>query len=157
MEAKTKTCSLCKQKLSNTEFYKDRSHKDGLTSSCKKCRSRQVSRTAVFRRRRIKHGLPDPAKVDRTLYEKNLTILREYLEIFFDTLEVNVHSRRIGAIASDPNRIWLHLIGETPFIDFGPMSNRYNLFDHSVEKITAIITKSKIELLPPNTPIQFTA
>lgn len=33
----TKTCSKCKQELPVTEFYKNKSSKDGLYGSCKKC------------------------------------------------------------------------------------------------------------------------
>jgi len=37
MSAKVKKCSKCKEEKSSSEFYKCRSHKDGLASRCKPC------------------------------------------------------------------------------------------------------------------------
>jgi len=35
---KTKICSKCKEELPISEFHRNKTHKDGLTSACKRCR-----------------------------------------------------------------------------------------------------------------------
>ena len=47
----TKICYKCKKKLHYSQFYKNKSHPDGLRSECKEC---DKSRTAAASRRRQK-------------------------------------------------------------------------------------------------------
>jgi hypothetical protein len=38
-----KTCSKCGQSKTYSEFYRDRGHRDGLTSDCRSCRRAQAT------------------------------------------------------------------------------------------------------------------
>ena len=47
-------CSKCKITYDESNFYKDRTHKDGLSSVCKDCRREY---NILYRQRRLKLGL----------------------------------------------------------------------------------------------------
>jgi len=70
-----KQCSKCKCKKNEAEFYKKRSAKDGLESSCKKC-TNERNRSWVVRNREASNAVKQKYKVVHR--EKYLAQQREY-------------------------------------------------------------------------------
>ena len=50
-------CAKCKKIMSTTEFQKDRTHSDGLKSSCKACRCAMEKKTRDARKAKRKRLL----------------------------------------------------------------------------------------------------
>ncbi len=71
----TKTCTKCKEKLNFNCFYKDISHNDNLSSSCKKCRKehhQQNKEKIAKQRQKIYYRNRDKIlKKRRKQYQKN--------------------------------------------------------------------------------------
>lgn len=70
-----KKCWVCKKLLSNTEFYKDRTKKDGLCTKCKSCNKKQ--RDTWRRAHPNKHHKQQSRQHQRTR-KRNLKFIREY-------------------------------------------------------------------------------
>lgn len=74
----TKRCSKCKQSKPISEFYKNRSTKDGLDNECKICRSKRLKEynqteqgKAVSRRATKKYHKTDKGKAEKKRYRQS--------------------------------------------------------------------------------------
>lgn len=57
MEEQCKKCSKCKENVKFSQFYRDKSQKDGLCSSCKKCKNAKI---ITFREKRAETRISIP-------------------------------------------------------------------------------------------------
>lgn len=90
-----KTCTRCHIEKPLEEFYKDSHAKDGRTSACKPCRSRQVSRAESRRLRRSQGKVLEERP---ELLEHNLETLQRIIELEERPLNIGFSTQLIGAI-----------------------------------------------------------
>jgi len=74
-----KTCRKCNERKRKAEFYKDRSQKDGLTTSCAECqkkRSNDYYRNNIGQRRKANRERYEPAKPHELICQNCKSIFR---------------------------------------------------------------------------------
>ena len=97
-----KRCTQCLKFKHLDEFYKDSHSKDGRTSACKPCRSRQVSQA---RRKRSNRSNGLVVNESPRLLEHNLRTLENLLGASQEPKNMVLRTRIVEAIASHPQGI----------------------------------------------------
>jgi len=145
----SKECTLCFNTKTYQEFYKDRHTKDGYSSACKGCRSRQIAKAA--KRRRLK-GLV--SEESRSLLESNEKYLSQYLHEYrlrkLRYLVIPVWLK--GAFQPNVGGIYLNHLDNSYMqlsIYTAQGGTHYAIREFSIHQLAQILTDRQYEVLSP--------
>jgi len=146
----TKVCSLCFIQKAPYEFYKDNhAKKDGYSSACKKCRSRQI--TIAAKKRRLGNLNGD---IPQHLYETNEKWLKLYLEIFEQEM-LSFFIIPVWLVGSYQPNIGGVSLKRTQSSDFiltifkGDGSRSHVMCHYTVDQLVKIFVAERMEILSP--------
>lgn len=145
----SKKCTRCLNNKACTEFYADRYAKDGYSSACRKCRSKQIAKAS--KRRKLQGKVSDEA---RSLTESNYKCLNLYLNDYriknLKYLVIPVWLK--GAFQPNIGGVFLNQQGNgamflNVYTQMG--GTHYAICDYSVEHLSETLTSQGYEILSP--------
>lgn len=137
-----KTCSKCYIEKPIKSFYRDLTTRDGLTSACKPCRSKQVSRARIRRDAKAKGLVVDDSP---ELLEHNLETLQRITNLEERPIKLNFRTQLIGAL--EPIEQGLRLINGMAYIETVHGLVSKDLSRNTLKSIARFLENHRIKII----------